>query len=503
LFADHQLGCLVDALSGRVWQPAEIIGRCTDRMGQLARLGLRPGDRVFMVYGNRPEFFIDLLAVWNLGACAVPVDGRLTDFEIENLARSARPRLSLWDREPDSPLAASLAALDVGIASLEVEAGAAVAPARFSLDDDALILFTSGTTGQPKGVVHTHRSLRARWMTLRQSLGIDRFRHTLCLLPTHFGHGLICNSLFPWLSGQDLFVLPPFRPDLLTQLGAIIDRHRITFLSSVPPVWRLALKTARPPEFGTLERVFCGSAPLSANLWQGIQDWTGTREVFNAYGITETGSWLGGTTVGDFEPEDGLVGEAWGGVVRVLRSRETGTPPGFEAACDPGESGFVWVNTPALMRGYLDRDDLTEQVVSQGWFMTGDIGLIDERGWLFLRGREREEINKGGMKIYPADIDSVAERFAATRDVCSFAYADDLLGENVGIAVVLDEPGEDSLRRLQDWCATYLARHQIPQRWYVLDEIPRTSRGKVNREAIARYCADLPEARVSRTGGGT
>jgi acyl-CoA synthetase (AMP-forming)/AMP-acid ligase II len=499
LFADLRLGRLVDPLSGRVWEPAELLARCGRRMVRFSQLGLRPGDRVFLLYGNRPEFFADLLAIWNLGACAVPVDGRLTAFEIENLARSAKPRISLWEHEPDAALARSLAGLGVEILQLGDVAGESAAPpGRFSLDDDALILFTSGTTGQPKGVVHTHRSLRARWMSLRQSLGIESFRRTLCLLPTHFGHGLICNSLFPWLFGQDLYVLPPFRADLLLQLGDLVDRHEITFLSSVPPVWRLALKTARPPESGTLERVFCGSAPLSASLWRSIQEWTGTREVFNAYGITETGSWLAGTTIGDFEPEDGLVGEAWGGVVRILRSRETSTPPGLAQPCRAGESGYVWVNTPALMRGYLDRDDLTEQVVSQGWFMTGDIGLLDERGRLYLRGREREEINRGGMKIYPADIDSVAERFEWTRDVCSFAYADALHGENVGIAVVLDPAGGDSLSRLQDWCAEYLARHQLPQRWYVVDEIPRSSRGKVNREAVARHCAELPEARVSR-----
>jgi acyl-CoA synthetase (AMP-forming)/AMP-acid ligase II len=316
------------------------------------------------------------------------------------------------------------------------------------------------------------------------------------LLPTHFGHGLICNSLFPWLFGQDLYILPPFRADLLVQLGTLLDRHGITFLSSVPSVWRLALKTARPPATRTLQRVFCGSAPLSASLWKCIQEWTGTREVFNAYGITETGSWLAGTTLADFEPEDGLVGEPWGGVIRILKSRETRIPPWRAEACPTGESGYVWVNTPALMKGYLEREDLTDQVVSQGWFMTGDIGLVDDRGRLFLRGREREEINKGGMKIYPADIDGVAERFEDTRDVCTFAYADALHGENIGIAVVLESGSEDSLRRLRDWCARHLANHQMPQRWYLLDEIPRTSRGKINREAVAQQCARLPEMRL-------
>jgi acyl-CoA synthetase (AMP-forming)/AMP-acid ligase II len=150
------------------------------------------------------------------------------------------------------------------------------------------------------------------------------------------------------------------------------------------------------------------------------------------------------------------------------------------------------------MKGYLDRADLTAQVVTQGWFMTGDIGLMDARGRLYLRGRKREEINKGGMKVYPGDIDAVAERFEGARDVCTFAYEDPLHGEDVGIAVVLDAPSDAELLRLQDWCAQHLAKHQLPQRWYLVAEIPRSSRGKVNREAVARSCAEAGAARPLR-----
>jgi acyl-CoA synthetase (AMP-forming)/AMP-acid ligase II len=218
-------------------------------------------------------------------------------------------------------------------------------------------------------------------------------------LPTNFGHGLICNCLFPWLFGQTLHILPPFRADLLLQLGTLIDRFKITFMSSVPTVWRLALKTAKPPEHASLTRVCCGSAPLSATLWRGIQEWTGTKDVINAYGITETGSWLAGTTVTDPSPEDGLIGEAWGGVLTILPSADTNQPPALAVPCKPNEEGYVWVQTPALMRGYFRRDDLTAQVVSQGWFSTGDRGFIDDRGYLYLRGRVRDEINKSGQKI--------------------------------------------------------------------------------------------------------
>jgi acyl-CoA synthetase (AMP-forming)/AMP-acid ligase II len=505
MFLDLQPGNLIEPLTGRRWTGAESRVRVDARARVYAAAGLKRGDRVFLHFGNCNEFFAELLAVWSLGGCAVPIDPRFTSFEIENLASWSRPKFSAWLGAPDATLAAALEKLGTTM----VDATAAVMATKsasapdvraattstaalsrgFSLDDDALILFTSGTTGQPKGVLHTHRSLRARWMALRSHLGLEAYARTLCLLPTHFGHGLICNCLFPWLSGCDLFIMPPFRPDTVSGLGRALDEHRITFMSSVPAVWRLALRIAKPPESGTLQRVFVGSAPLSAALWTDIQKWSGTSQVMNSYGITETGSWLAGTTVGAFTPQDGLIGVAWGGIVRVLKSREPSAPFETDAVCAPGESGHVWTLTPALMKGYLDRDDLTAGVVAGGWFATGDIGLVDERGWLFLQGRERDEINKGGMKVHPADIDAVIERFPATLDVCTFAYADALLGEDVGVAVALKDAGEATLRDLHRWAAQHLAKHQLPQRWYVVDEIPRTSRGKVSRANVAEQCA--------------
>ncbi|MGH9369322.1 MAG: class I adenylate-forming enzyme family protein [Thermoanaerobaculia bacterium] len=498
MLVDLKVGSLHEPLSGRRWDPPEITRRWLERAALYRDLGLAPSDCVFLHLGNTPEFFVELLAIWALGGCVAPIDPRLTPFEVQTLAAAARPRFSVWPGAPveevAEPLAASGARLvDVSEPSRGQNAAGDPVPPETpgGLDADALILFTSGTTGQPKGVVHTHRSLRARWIGLRQSLGVEKFRRTLCLLPTHFGHGLICNCLFPWLSGQDLFIAPPFRSDLVIELGGLLDRCGITFLSSVPSLWRLALRTARPPRRGTLERVFCGSAPLSASLWREIQQWAGTREVWNAYGITETGSWLAGSSIEDLVVEDGLIGPAWGSVVRVLRSGTVELPPGLAEQCAAGEPGYVWVNTAALMRGYLGRDDLTRRVVRDGWFSTGDIGLLDARGFLYLRGRVREEINKGGMKVYPGDIDAVVERFEGASDVCAFGFEDALYGEDVGIAVVLEAREPAVLRRLLEWTRRHLARHQMPRRWYLLDEIPRSSRGKVNRSAVAEHCAQL------------
>lgn len=490
MFLDTRVGILIEPLTGRSWGPGETATRRARTMATLAEAGVTRGDRVFLHHGNTLEFFPDLLAVWCLGACAVPIDGRLTPFEVETLAETGRPRSAILAHSADAEVAARLGNLGVEVIDA-ARAGAApsstIAPSRVHLDDDALVLFTSGTTGDPKGVVHTHRSLRARWTGLRDALGTDSFARTLCLLPTHFGHGLICNCLYPWLSGSTLHVLPPYRADLIAGLGTLIDEHRITFMSSVPPVWRLALKLSAPPKSGSLQRVFCGSAPLSGALWESVQQWSGTKAVFNAYGITETGSWLAGTTT-DFEPEDGLIGVPWGGVVRVLRSGDTSTPPWEAAICEAEETGHVWVNTPALMKGYLGRDDLTERVVSGGWFVTGDIGMLDAKGRLYLRGREREEINKGGAKLYPNDVDTVVERHERVDDVCTFGYPDALYGENVGMALVMKPSDEAAMLGLHEWMSRHLAQHQLPERWYLVDEIPRTARGKVNRAVVAEAC---------------
>jgi acyl-CoA synthetase (AMP-forming)/AMP-acid ligase II len=132
------------------------------------------------------------------------------------------------------------------------------------------------------------------------------------------------------------------------------------------------------------------------------------------------------------------------------------------------------------------------QRLTNGWFLTGDIGLIDRGGRLRLRGREREEINKGGMKIYPSDVDAVVERFEHTADVCTFAIPDEIYGQSVGLAVALKIHDDDTIRALHQWMKQHLADHKMPSRWWVVDTISRTSRGKINRENVSVICCAEP-----------
>jgi acyl-CoA synthetase (AMP-forming)/AMP-acid ligase II len=487
-------GELSEPLSGRTWDRAAVEHQRRARATVYASAGVARGDLVFLHHGNSLEFFGDLLALWALGAVAAPVDPRLTAFEIETVARAIRPRAALWPSSPASGVAATLDGLGATVLTSPGgdELTGAAESGRRSLEplrpeDDALVLLTSGTTGSPKAVVHTHGSLGARWAALRTHVDLDDLRRTLCLLPTHFGHGLICNALYPWLSGQSLAVLPPFRSDVVLQLGALVDEHEITFLSSVPALWRLALRATRAPRAGTLRRVFCGSAPLSAAMWRDIGEWTGTAAVSNVYGLTETASWLAGSAPGT-APEEGLIGHPWDAAIRVGASP---AEPAADAVPRPGPMGLVWVRTPALMRGYLGRDDLTADAVRDGWLRTGDIGFLDTAGRLHLRGRERDEINRGGLKVYPGDVEAVIQQFDRVLDSCAFSYDTGSGEEEVALAVVLSATDPATLSRLHAWVRERLAAYQLPRRWFLVDEIPQTANGKVNRPLVAARCAAL------------
>ena len=488
------VGTIVEPLSGRRWESGEAQWQIRARAYAWRREGMCHGDRVLLGYSNRLEALADILALWSLGVCVCPVSPHLTAFEILKLAKAASPRfmLSFGDLVPSLYAAidaVGVTVLDGSVVDIRADARSGAA---LRLDDDALVLFTSGTTDRPKGVVLTHRAIRARWLALRQALGVTRFRRSLCFLPTYLVHGLVLNSLYPWLSGQDLFLLPPFQPDVLLHLGSIIDQHEITYFSSVPAVWRLVLRTASPPVKQTIGTVFCTSAPLPPALWGDIRRWTGTDDVFNTYGMTETSGSTMGTTFPGAQPEEGLVGVPWGAMVEIMPDAQPENTPGLAASCRAGEVGHIWLSTPALMRGYLGRDDLTTRAISNGWHLPGDLGLLDERGCLYLRGRVKDEINRGGMKIYPADVDSVAERFAGVTDVCCFACDDRVYGQNVAIAVVLSTPKPASLRELYQWLKLHLAEHQIPVQWYLLDAIPRTPQGKISRVLVAQHCATVP-----------
>jgi acyl-CoA synthetase (AMP-forming)/AMP-acid ligase II len=170
----------------------------------------------------------------------------------------------------------------------------------------------------------------------------------------------------------------------------------------------------------------------------------------------------------------------WGGAAAVRGA------DGEPAAAGEGE---ILLRTPSLMSGYHKRPDLSGPVLRGGWYHTGDLGRIDAGGVIRLTGRARHEINRAGMKVQPEEIDLLLERHVAVAEACAFGVPDEISGEVVGVAVVLAGPGAARTAELRDWCRRHIRRECVPEKWYIVDDIPKTGRGKVNRRAVMELCA--------------
>lgn len=455
--AIQRFGTIHDLASGVSWNAGQLEAEVGRRAARLNGVG--PGAIVAITHGGTAAFFADLFAVWSKGATMACLDPALTASERDNVVAFCKA-------------AAVLSEDGVGVTAQDA---AGRAP-----QDAALILFTSGTTGAPKGVVLSSHALDARIELNRRAIGDDTLARTLVTLPTHFGHGLIGNALTPLIAGGDI-VLAPRGLGLAQGLGARIDKHEITFMSSVPSLWQMALRLSPRPATQTLRRVHIGSAPLSAATWQRIQDWCGCP-VVNCYGITETSNWIAGASTADHPPSDGFVGKPWGGRAGVVGA------DGKVAASGEGE---IAIQSPALMTGYLDRPDLTSAVLKDGWYRTGDLGEVNDRGEIRLTGRARDEINRAGFKVQPAEIDMLLERHPAVAEACTFGAPDAISGEIVAVAVRLAPNASETAQTLREWCQKYLRREATPERWFFVDEIPKTSRGKVSRDTVRKSLLEI------------
>lgn len=475
LFQLAEFGCILDVKFGLRWDPTDFAAEVHNRTTTLSAADIRPGSILIVAHSGTARFLADLFAVWTLGCTAACIDSALTRNEIKIVVEFVQPSAILVGEASAGPIDGQVSAPILELSRAAGSAAATPAP----VDDPnrpALILFTSGTTGHPKGVVLTFGALLNRFALNRAAMGHASRLRALVTLPMSFGHGLIGNALTPLLSGAEI-VLYPLGLPLTQRLGRIIDEYRIGFLSSVPSFWRMALKFGTPPSGDSLARVHVGSAPMSAPLWTEIAEWS-RAEVVNCYGITELANWVSGASARVEGIGDGLVGRPWGGEIAIR--------DGAGTILRSGE-GELLVKSPSAMSGYFRRPELTAAVFVDGWYCTGDTGRIDKRGFIQLTGRIKDEINRGGLKVQPAELDALLETHPAVAEACVFGIADAASGEIVAAAVRL-APGKKnvSIETLRQWCATRLRREAIPERWFVVDELPKNERGKINRDVLRR-----------------
>ena len=436
-----RLGSITEVSNGRTQSSSELCSNIEMRVIQFKKQGLKPNDRVLLHYGNSIEFFIDLLALWSAGAGAVPLDTR------NRLNLATQPQANFEIQEAHGPLV-----------PLSFDS-------KVEYNGAHLVLYSSGSTASPKTIIHNLAALENKISTFEKIFPNDEFMRSLCILPTHFGHGLIGNSLFPLLTGKHLFIAPAFDFKGIFLLAALVDQYKITFLSSVPSVWRI-LEGQTGPSLGSLKRIHCASAPFTGDLYDKIIKWAPSAKIFNVYGTTELASWISGYEIRS-TADEAYVGSGWDVEFKLTDE-------------DTNGQGRVWAR-------------LLKTENNESWQDTSDLGSLDPRKGLKLFGRADDIINNGGLKVHPDVVEKYLLQHSAIVSACVFSLPHSITGESVAAAVVLKNKIQIETHQLENWCRQHLESFQIPTRWFILNDLPINSRGKVSRHSLREFCLAIKE----------
>jgi malonyl-CoA/methylmalonyl-CoA synthetase len=446
---------------------AGLAERTAAAAGVLAQRGVAPGDRVLWCCSASPGAIVGLLGALRLGAVVVPVNPTGTASELSFVVGDVRPRAALLERAEH---AAWVAAADpsVGLLSPDDVMGAGTAPLDTPLDtaapdDDALIVYTSGTTGRPKGAVHTHRTLLAGVETLRLSWGWEPGDRLILALPLFHVHGL-CAGLFGTLAaGASAVVLPRF------EAGAVLGEvSRSTMFFGVPTMYHRLASDPGAAALSGLRLCVSGSAPLPADLWTRLSQEHGVA-VLERYGMSETLLTLSNPLAGERRP--GSVGLPLPGVDATL------------AEPDGDGVGQLMVAAPSLCRGYWERPEATATARSGDWFATGDLATVDDDGYVTIAGRLTELIITGGHNVYPAEVEAVLGCHPSVAEIAVVGIPSAEWGESV-VAFVAGRGGEPDLAALADLAARELAPFKAPRHYTVVERLPRNALGKVLRRQL-------------------
>jgi acyl-CoA synthetase (AMP-forming)/AMP-acid ligase II len=473
---------------GLVLTYAQTATRTETLARRLAALGVRRGDRVAFALPNGPDLVLVLLAITALGAAAAPLNPAYTEAEFEFFLTDIAPRLMLV---PASGVAAASAAAAATATTLIAVAESTDGPPDLladgqpgglersfedaSPDDLALVLHTSGTTSRPKQVPLRQRNLMASARTIAAHYRLGPADVSFCVMPLFHIHGLVASTFSALGAGGAVIAPRRFTPG---RFWPQAREHGATWLSAGPTLHQMILDRADdggPPE--TLRFVRSCSSALSAALAARAE-----REyrapMLEAYGMTEASHQMSSNPLPPAARLPGSVGVATGTDIAIADRAGNLVPDGT-----PGE---VVIRGPGVMSGYVNNPAATAEAFFGDWFRTGDQGVLRD-GYLFLSGRLKEMIIRGGENIAPAEVEQVLMTHPAVRDAVCFGVPDDKYGELVGAAVTLVADAE--VRDLIEHCRQQLAAFKVPARIDVLTEIPRTPTGKVQRRRVAEVVA--------------
>jgi long-chain acyl-CoA synthetase len=472
---------------------AELDERSSRLAQALLATGVREGSRVAYLDRAAPEVVELLFAVAKIGAVLVPLNWRLAPPELAGVVGDARPEV-LVAGETYAELAAELAG-EVVVSGPQYEAWLAAHEPRDpggrgeSLDV-VLQLYTSGTTGVPKGVLTTHRNLAAAAET-SPHWEFDAETVSLTPLPMFHIGGIGWAFLGLWNGGSTILVRE-FAAEAVLDL---LERQRVTNAVFVPTMLQLltAVPGAAERDYSALRSIAYGASPITTPVLKAALR-TFRCSLYGIYGLTESTGGVVQLDPGDHDPD--------GPRAHLLRSAGRPLPwvelriadPESGLDCAPSEVGEVWLRAPNVMRGYYERPEETAAAVTEdGWLRTGDGGFVDDDGYLFLTDRIKDMIVSGGENVYPVEVEEALAQHPAVVEVAVIGVPDARWGETVK-ALVVPRPGvAPDPHDLVAFARERLAGYKLPRSIVFVDDLPRTPSGKVlKRELRQRYSAPVP-----------
>jgi acyl-CoA synthetase (AMP-forming)/AMP-acid ligase II len=347
-------------------------------------------------------------------------------------------------------------------------------------DDVALILHTSGSTGRPKRVPLQHRNLTVSAVHIARTYSLRGHDVSLCIMPLFHIHGLVASTLAPLLSGGTVVVPTKFNP---LPFWRTVHEHGVTWYSAVPTMHQLLLARARGHKHsaGTLRFIRSASAPLAPEVIHKIEEVFGVPFV-EAYGMTEAAHQMSSNPLPPSERRPGSVGHPTGIRISIMDAKGK--------HLHKGQPGEVVIQGASVFSGYENNPEANKAAFVEGWFRTGDQGVVDEDNFLHLTGRIKDLIIRGGENISPREIDEVLLGHPAVAEAVAFAMPHPLLGEEVAAAVVLHETGGATESALLKHCRDRLAEYKCPKKIFFVHSIPLTATGKIRRKQVASALLD-------------
>jgi malonyl-CoA/methylmalonyl-CoA synthetase len=473
---------------GRTFTYADVDSQSALYAEALTQCGVVAGDRVAVQAPKCIEMLMLYLGCLRAGAVFLPLNTAYTAGEIDYFLRDAEPSLFVCDAAQID--AAKAVAGAIRVETLDETGGGSLSQlaasgsgqfATLACDDDALaaILYTSGTTGRSKGAMLSHNNLASNALTLAKVWRFTDQDVLLHALPIFHTHGLFVGTNVTLAAGAAMIFLPKFNPG---QLLALMPRA--TVMMGVPTFYiRLLGESGLDRACVAGMRLFIsGSAPLSADTHREFRERTG-HAIVERYGMTETN--MNSSNPYDGDRIAGTVGLPLPGVAIRIADPETGDPK------PQGEVGVIEISGPNVFGGYWRMPEKTAEEFRNGYFVSGDLGRIDEKGYVSIVGRAKDLIIAGGYNIYPAEVEAALDELPQVHESAVIGVPHPDMGEGVVAIVVPRERGFDDGAALTAALADTLARFKQPRRIVFIDEIPKNTMGKVQKNVLREQYADL------------